>query len=181
MAEAASVLVFLIAGLVYLQVYGGTMAYPSTVNTTATEWTRDILGSVVARPTEEILLAVVLVFALRAAGCSWTTVFITGAVLRILFHLCHGWSIVLAAVWPALVILFYQRTRTIWGIIIAHSWFDVTGSLVTQLVTPSPCLPGRTPACGAMNEVQLSRGLEVVSADVRNVSGVSPVHALKAR
>lgn len=31
------------------------------------------------------------------------------------------------------MILLYKRTRAIWGIIIAHSWFDITGSLLIQL------------------------------------------------
>lgn len=80
MSEAASFFGFFIASALYLQVYGGTMAYPSTANTSAADWISDLLGSAVAGPTEEILLVVVLVFALRAACYSWTTVFVTGAV-----------------------------------------------------------------------------------------------------
>ena len=107
-------------------------AYPATLNENAMDWTQDLLSSLVAGPTEEILLVVMLVYALRGAGYSWTVVLTTGAVLRVAFHLYYGWPALLTALWPIAVIMLYKLTGAIWGIIIAHSWFDVVGTFLLQ-------------------------------------------------
>jgi len=111
-------------------VFGGPdFVYPVGDLHTNLDWLSELASSLAAGPAEELLLVLLLVWLLRGAGHSWTVICIAAVVLRVLFHLYYGWAAVGLAIWPLMVIYLYKRSGAIWGIIIAHSLFNVFGTL----------------------------------------------------
>jgi hypothetical protein len=66
-----------------------------------------------------------LVF-LRRAGWSWRRVVIVALLMRLAYHVYYGWPAAGLMVWALLMFFIYLRTRAIIGIIVAHSYWDVT-------------------------------------------------------
>lgn len=106
-----------------------TPAYPTGDLYLNLNWLSELASSFAAGPIEELLLVVILVWLLRAAGYSWTVVCVAAVTLRVLFHLYYGWPALGLALWPLMVIYLYKNSGAIIGIIIAHSAFDLFGTL----------------------------------------------------
>ncbi|MFC3297882.1 CPBP family glutamic-type intramembrane protease [Clavibacter michiganensis] len=88
-----------------------------------------LADSAMAGPTEELALLGVVVVGLRRIGCPWVVVCITAVVVRLPFHMYYGVGAIGLSVWVLLLVLIYRRTGTIWGIIVAHSLWDVAAHL----------------------------------------------------
>lgn len=86
----------------------------------------EMVNSALAGPGEEIVvLALPLVF-LRVGKWRWSAVFAVALVLRLAYHVYYGWPVVGFAVWALLVMVIYLRTHAILGLILAHSYWDLT-------------------------------------------------------
>lgn len=100
---------------------------PTTEGTAATVF--EFIDSLMAGPTEELALTLLLVVALRTVSTPWWLVLVAAVVVRVPFHIYYGWGYVALAVWPLLTVLLYRLTGQIIGIVVAQSLFNATSYL----------------------------------------------------
>lgn len=106
----------------------GSLNYPRAEGPGAA-W-RDLLSSLLAGPTEEILVLAVPIIFLRAAKWSWWAVIATAVTLRLLFHIYYGPAALVGLGLLALgMAVIYLHTRAILGLILAHSWYDACSTI----------------------------------------------------
>jgi hypothetical protein len=106
----------------------GSTGYPFPPHMSARLYAFHLVHSALAGPLEELLLLVVPVWVLRRAGQSWPGVFAYYLVSRLAFHAYYGWGFLALGLWASVVFLLYVQLRCIWGLLVAHSVFDVVGA-----------------------------------------------------
>ncbi|WIB72602.1 CPBP family intramembrane glutamic endopeptidase [Curtobacterium sp. MCBD17_026] len=89
-----------------------------------------------AGPAEELALLGLVVVALRRADVRWRWVVLVAIIVRIPFHLYYGWGVIAFAFWPLVFVYLYRRTGAIWGLVLAHTLYDVAAVLATRDVIP---------------------------------------------
>lgn len=122
-------------GLAFVAIFAGTTAtallraraYPGG-HATGAAWPM-LVNSLLAGPMEEIVVLVVPLVFLRAARWPWWAVIGTGLVLRLAYHLYYGYPALGLSVWAIAMMFVYLRTRAIIGMIVAHSYWDVTATV----------------------------------------------------
>jgi hypothetical protein len=98
--------------------------FPAATNTAG--HVGDAIGFVRTGPVEEICALVAPLVILRAGQVPWPVVFGLVVVMRILFHLYYGPAAVTVAVWAFGTAFVYLWARSIIGIMVAHSLYDLT-------------------------------------------------------
>ena len=84
------------------------------------------VSSVLAGPTEEVILVALPVVLLRGAGLRWRTVILVALAMRLSFHVYYGWGSLALLIWAAAAIVIYIHTRSVIVMCITHSWYDLT-------------------------------------------------------
>lgn len=102
----------------------GTPDYPES-HAAASAWPSAI-SSLLAGPTEEIVVLVVPLVFLRAARWSWWQVIPAALALRLAYHVYYGYPAAGLAVWALAVIFIYLRSHAVVGLIAAHSYWDLS-------------------------------------------------------
>jgi len=97
---------FTVGGFILTTALAGLLSHPTPAYPTGDlslnlNWLSELSSSFAAGPMEELLLVVILVWLLRAAGYSWTVVCVAAVTLRVLFHLYYGWPALGLALWPS--------------------------------------------------------------------------------
>lgn len=105
----------------------GIGEYPRS-HAAASAWPSAI-SSLFAGPSEEIVVLVVPLVFLRAAKWPWWQVIAAGLVLRLAYHVYYGFPAVGLTVWALAMIFIYLRTHAILGLIVAHSYWDMTSTV----------------------------------------------------
>ncbi|MCW2855263.1 MAG: family intrarane metalloprotease [Marmoricola sp.] len=105
----------------------GIGAYPRS-HAAASAWP-SAAGALFAGPVEEIVVLVVPLVFLRAAKWPWWQVIIAGLVLRLAYHVYCGFPAAGLTVWAVAMIFIYLRFHAILGLILAHSYWDMTGTV----------------------------------------------------
>ena len=105
----------------------GIGAYPRS-HAAASAWP-SAAGSLLAGPAEEIVVLVVPLVFLRAAKWPWWQVISAGLVLRLAYHVYYGFPAAGLTVWALALIFIYLRTHAIIGLILAHSYWDMTSTV----------------------------------------------------
>lgn len=91
----------------------------------------ELISSVLAGPTEEIVFGAVMVTVMRRGGWSWAaTIAIIGG-LRWVFHIYYGWQSVAMLVWGCLGVAGYALTGNVLVPALLHSLWDVQGTLLS--------------------------------------------------
>jgi hypothetical protein len=86
----------------------------------------DAIGFLRTGPLEEICALVAPLVILRAGRVPWPGVFGLLIVMRLLYHLYYGPAAIGLAVWAFGAVLVYLWARSIIGIMVAHSLYDLT-------------------------------------------------------
>ncbi|RDH95064.1 CAAX prenyl protease-like protein [Curtobacterium sp. AG1037] len=87
-------------------------------------------------PSEELALTGLVVVALRRADVGWGWVYLVAVAVRIPFHLYYGWGVLAFAFWPVAFVYLYRRTGAIWGLVAAHTVYDLAAFLSAYEVVP---------------------------------------------
>lgn len=128
--DVAAAVVFVVAaaaaGLVVVVV--GAPGFPHPAGSWAL--LPGLVGAVAAGPAEEICLVAVPTVLLRRAGWGWPGIGMLVVGLRVSFHLYYRAGVVGIVVWAVIVWVWYVRSGSVLGPMIAHSVLDVTGILV---------------------------------------------------
>lgn len=102
-------------------------SYPRS-HAAASAWP-SVVGSLLAGPVEETVVLVMPLVLLRAARWRWWQVILAGLVLRLAYHVYYGWPAIGLTVWALAMILIYLRTHAVIGLILAHSYWDMTSTV----------------------------------------------------
>jgi hypothetical protein len=122
-------------GLAWAAIFAGSIAssalgigsYPRG-NGPGAAWPETTL-SLLAGPTEEIIVLVLPLVLLRAAKRPWWQVIAIGLVLRIAYHVYYGFPAVGLLVWALAMMFIYLRTHAVIGMIVAHSYWDTAAAI----------------------------------------------------
>lgn len=128
-AMTCSSLGFIISRVVTVGLQLEDREYPVPTIDGAPAATLDMIDTLMAGPTEELALTLLVVVALRTVGTPWWLVVVAAVVVRVPFHLYYGWGYVGLVIWPVLIVLLYRLTGQIVGIVVAHSLFNATSFL----------------------------------------------------
>lgn len=86
----------------------------------------DAVGFLQAGPVEEVCALLAPLIILRAARLPWPAVFALLVALRLSYHLYYGPGAVFLTLWALGTVVVYLWARSIIGIAIAHSLFDLS-------------------------------------------------------
>lgn len=96
-----------------------------------------LLSAALAGPGEEVVvLAVPLIF-LRAANWPWWAVVPAAVILRLLYHMYYGSSAAGLTLWAVGMVVIYLRTHAALGLILAHSWYDISSTIAGYWSEPA--------------------------------------------
>ncbi len=89
----------------------------------------ELFHAVQAGPLEEIVVLAFVVTTLQQARRPLIEIVVVALVLRDAFHLYYGLGALGVVVWASLFLWLFLRLRALWPMIIAHSLWDVNGTL----------------------------------------------------
>lgn len=120
------------SGLAFLAIYAGSITasligparYPTSHAATAA-WP-NLVNSLLAGPTEEIVVLVMPIVFLRAAKWPWWAVITAGLALRLAYHVYYGYPALGLLVWALPMMFIYLRSHAVVGMILAHSYWDLS-------------------------------------------------------
>ena len=135
-------------------------AYPRASGTGAAMG--DLVGALLAGPAEEIVVLVVPLIFLRAARWPWWSVIAAAVVLRLLYHLYYGPSAAGLALWALGMVVVYLRTHAVLGLVLAHSWYDVSSTIASYWSEPVGIIMAAAPLAATASYYWI-KGVRAVS------------------
>lgn len=122
---ATYIAVLVLAALVARVLSSSGYPYPRITSTSATY---AMLTSLTAGPGEEFLFALMIPVTLRACRTPWPWIIAISTMLRWSFHVYYGWSSISVLIWAPMAVILVARTGAIWGVVLAHSAWDLQGT-----------------------------------------------------
>ncbi len=98
-------------------------SYP---NPAASAWNLlyDLPAALAAGIVEELVVVALVVTVLEQAGTRVWVIFAVGIALRLSYHVYYGPGVIALAIWAAINIWIYRRTRRVTPLIVAHVMWD---------------------------------------------------------
>lgn len=129
---------FILMGVLSTAWGGGT--YPRPEQMTVSQQILEVAHSAAAGPLEEIFLLAVPFLLLRSTRCSWWSILLALAALRMSFHIYYGWAVLGMLVWAIGAVVLYRITRQVVPMIIAHSMIDLASFFDVQWYNDEPVM-----------------------------------------